>query len=343
MRQLQLSGVLESPLQVFSVNADSSAGKKVFWKTLPCTNSGIRSPLTVLVISILVAWRRKQRTGEAAKEEVILSNGDAHEIKGKAVLIDLSYLIHRSYKTGGDSPPVFPHEDSATNIVLRTVLRLERDLEPSEMIFALEHGYDHRTEIYSDYKSGRDEKDDALVSEIDRTIEILVERNYRAAYAKGLEADDVMATIAFESGFDSVIVTADKDLHQLADHCNIYDPYKRVEIKAKDIFERWGIQPHQLGDCLAMQGDKADSIPGISGIGPKKSAALIKEHGSLRNILKAAEGKVTKKKVGSMWQSLYDNRDVAGMSRKLVQLIVDADIEYATLEQMPWSIFKETT
>ena len=262
-----------------------------------------------------------------------------NRVSDKLVIIDLSYLMHRSFKAGNED--AYPHADSATNIVLRTIERLERDLSPGKMQFALECGYLHRMQISRDYKGDRGEKDPILISEIDHAIRILHEKGYEMLYAEDLEADDVMATVAFRCGNRCVVVTADKDIHQLASICSIYDPYKKNFVTEQSVLERWGVAPGRLGDVLALMGDEADCIPGVFGIGPKTAAMLIKEHGSLSKVVGIADqmAKDTKKVI---WKKISTGKDDALMSRNLVQLVIDANIKVATKEQMPWSEFRRT-
>jgi DNA polymerase I len=265
---------------------------------------------------------------------MLSKSSSQHDLTGKIMVIDLSYLIHRSYKTS-NNPESFPHPDAASNITLKTINRLKFELNPREVVVALESGHDHRTAIIEDYKN-REEKDGLLVEEIDKAIELAMQAGCVAAYAENLEADDVMATYGVQHGLDCIIVTSDKDLHQLAGVCHLYDPYKRGVVTEEGVFERWGVSPHQLGDMLAMNGDKADCIPGIPKIGPKTAAALLKEHRTLHGILAVAEqmAEETGKKV---WRSIADHQDHARKSRSVVQLITNAEIKFATEEHMPWS------
>lgn len=261
----------------------------------------------------------------------MLSSSKELGIQGKVVVVDLPYLIHRSYKAGGKTPKVFPHPDAASSVVPKTIERLKRDLDPAEMHFAIEAGHDHRDQIHPGYKDRKD-KEEGLVSEGLRIVRDLVESD-SVLYAMGLEADDVMATMAHRHGFDCVIVTADKDLHQLASICHHYHPYDRVVTTEQCVVEKWGVLPRDLGDLLAMAGDKADSIPGISRIGPGIAATLLKEYGGLDQILSIAED-MFKKTKKARWKNIAEQEAEARMSRKLVQLVFDADIETATLNSL---------
>lgn len=255
----------------------------------------------------------------------MLSNSDAANLSGKIAVVDLSYLIHRSYKAGGIKPTVYPHPDSASSVVPKTIERLRNDLRPAEMHFAIESGHKHRDEILPSYKT-RDPKDPELIEEYEIIVKGLLSRGESVIYATDFEADDVMATMADQHGKDCILITADKDMHQLCNVCHIYDPYKREEITTQDVIDKWGVNPRQLGDLLALQGDASDSIPGVRGIGPKMAANLLKEYYYLETILDVAD-EMMEKTGKVMWKRLAESKDDAIMSQKLVELIRDVDIE----------------
>lgn len=264
----------------------------------------------------------------------MLWTSSSHELSGKTIVIDLSYLIHRSYKTAGNPEP-YPHEDSASNITMKTIHRLERELEPVKTVVALEHGYKHRSNIIEGYKD-RGDKDEMLVSEIDIAIRLAIQHGCEAAYAEDLEADDVMATLGMQLGHDCLLITADKDLHQMIGFCHVMDPYQMVSVTEEGVLERWGVLPHQLGDMLALNGDTADCIPGVPGIGPKTAAKMLKEHRTLHGVLSVAE-KMVEEKGTKAWKAVLENQKQARDSRSVVQLITNADVKTATVADLPWS------
>src|SRR5204862_7877325 len=106
---------------------------------------------------------------------------------------------------------------------------------------------------------------------------------------RGVEADDVMASLARrgqQDGFDVTLVTSDKDLVQLvSDHVKLLSPVGRGEeyvwIDRAAVIQKWGVTPEQTRDVLALMGDSIDNIPGVPGIGPKTASDLIREYGSI--------------------------------------------------------------
>lgn len=259
----------------------------------------------------------------------MLGNKAEDSLHGKIVVVDLSYLMHRSYKASQSSRSTTEIMGEASSTVPMTISTLKRILKPREIHFAIEAGHDHRDAINPLYKD-RADKDPELVREIELIIRDLINNNESVIYAMGLEADDVMATMAWDHGKDCILVTADKDMHQLIDMCHIYHPYDKRETTRDDVTKKWGIEPHLLGDMLALNGDTADNIPGIEGVGPKTAAGLLKEYGNLQGILDRSDEMAARKRPKKIWQRLSANKQSALDSRSLVQLVIDAKIETAT-------------
>jgi len=104
----------------------------------------------------------------------------------------------------------------------------------------------------------------------------------------GYEADDLIGTLARkaeEAGFSVIMVTGDKDFMQLVtDKSIIWDPMKEKTIDIDFIKDTYGLEPRQMVDVMGLSGDSADNIPGVPGMGPKTSLALIKKFGSMEHL-----------------------------------------------------------
>jgi len=152
----------------------------------------------------------------------------------------------------------------------------------------------YRHETLSEYQSGR-EFDRELLEQLDRLPELSESFGWPAAKAAGYEADDFLAAAsAGESarGGMTVVVTSDRDSFQLVgDSVSVLLPKRGVveleSVGPTEVVERYGIEPSQVVDFIALRGDPSDKIPGARGIGPVKAAALLAEHGSLDAILAA--------------------------------------------------------
>jgi DNA polymerase-1 len=144
------------------------------------------------------------------------------------------------------------------------------------------------------YQSGR-HFDDELLEQLDLLPEAVGALGFAAAKGDGFEADDFLgAAVAAEEerGGNAVVVTSDRDSFQLAsERTTILTPTRGVSQLARigppEVRERYGVEPEQVPDFIALRGDQSDKIPGAPGVGPKKAAELLAQYGSLEEALAA--------------------------------------------------------
>jgi DNA polymerase-1 len=188
-----------------------------------------------------------------------------------------------------------------------------------------------RKELFPDYKGHRPDAPDDLKRQMPLMRDAVRAFGLHAVELIRYEADDLIATYARQAearGAEVIIVSSDKDLMQLvSDKIRFYDfesgakgkPGYRPErnLDREAIIAKWeGLAPEQIGDALALIGDTSDNVPGVPGIGLKTAAALIKEYGSLEQLLeRASEIKQPKRR-----EMLLANIDQAKLSRRLVAL-----------------------
>src|SRR5690606_13749762 len=148
----------------------------------------------------------------------------------------------------------------------------------------------------------------------------------------GYEADDVIGALAKQAekaGYDVFMVTPDKDYGQLvSEHISIYKPpYQggNLEILGpKEVCAKWDIDNvSQVIDVLGLMGDAVDNIPGIPGVGEKTAAKLLKEYGTLENILENAD-----KIKGALGEKIRNGKELAIMSKKLATIITDVPVSF---------------
>jgi DNA polymerase I len=152
----------------------------------------------------------------------------------------------------------------------------------------------YRHEAFAGYQSGR-EFDDALLEQLDLLPDLVRGFGFAAAKEAGYEADDFLAAAVRqeeERGGTAVVATSDRDSFQLAsDHTTILQPIRGVSELARvgpaEVRERYGVEPAQVPDFIALRGDPSDRIPGARGVGPKTAASLLAEYGSLDGLLAA--------------------------------------------------------
>ena len=215
------------------------------------------------------------------------------------------------------------------------LMKLINDFKPARAVVVFDHpSRNFRHNIYPEYKQHRPPVPEDLKSQLPILRQAAKALNFKTLEAEGLEADDVIASLAKNANFNSdraIIVSSDKDLMQLVnDKIWMFDPVKQEYIKCEEVVKKFGISPAQVVDFLAIVGDAADNVPGISGIGPKTATDLLLKYGNLQGIYdNFADIKESKRK-----QYLSDHKDNAFLSLELVKLKDDLNISWDTLS---WS------
>jgi DNA polymerase-1 len=152
----------------------------------------------------------------------------------------------------------------------------------------------YRSELFSGYQAGR-EFPPELLEQLDRLPELVSSFGFVAAKHPGYEADDFLAVAAraeTDRGGHALVVTSDRDSFQLASpSVTILLPRRGVQelerVGPAEVRERYGVEPAQVADFIALRGDPSDRIPGAPGVGPAKAAAILREHGTLEAALAA--------------------------------------------------------
>ena len=183
-----------------------------------------------------------------------------------------------------------------------------------------------RHDLYEGYKADRQVMPEDLQAQIPLIHQMVEAMNCAAVAIPGYEADDIIGTLAKRAsaqGIDVYIATGDKDALQLLDqHVCTYET-KTGELYGPDeLAEEKGIRPDQVIDMMALSGDSTDNVPGIRGVGPKTALKLIRDYGTLEEVLAHAEDAK-----GALKQKLTDGADDARMSRTLVTIDTDVPVE----------------
>lgn len=244
----------------------------------------------------------------------------------KVCLIDGSGYIFRAFYA---LPPLTSPQGIPVNAVLgfmNMFMRLTAKIKCDYCLVLFDaKRQNYRNEIFPAYKGTRKETPEALIPQfpiIHEAVEIL---NLNHLEMEGFEADDLIASYAkqaIEKGYETVIVSADKDLMQLIrPHVEFYDSMKDRFFTPEDVKEKFGVYPDKVVDVQALAGDAIDNVPGVPGIGLKTAAELINQFGSLEDVLnKAEEIKQNKRR-----ETLIANIDNAKMSKQLVLLKDDIE------------------
>lgn len=247
-------------------------------------------------------------------------------------LLDGHSLAHRAFYA---LPLLSNSKGEYTNAVFgfcKMLFKLIDEEEPDLLAVAFDKkAPTFRHEEYDGYKANRKKMPDELSPQIGLIKEVLSALRIPIFEIEGYEADDVIGTLAKKGekdGLDVIIVTGDRDSFQLiTDRIKVLYTKKGIsEIVRYDrdkVKERYGLKPSQLIDMKGLMGDSSDNIPGVPGIGEKTAISLLKEFGTLDNILDNIE-KVSGKK---RKENLNDYADQARLSKKLGEIIVDVPID----------------
>ncbi len=220
-------------------------------------------------------------------------------------LVDGSSYIYRAFLA---LPPLNNPNGLPTNAVYGVttmLLKLVNEARPEAIAIVFDAGGPtFRDEIAEDYKANRTRRPEALRPQLPYVRKVIEAFRLRCLEVPGVEADDVIATLARRFATPSnevVIVTGDKDLMQLVGpHVSLYMPsggrggtLEPRRIGRADVEQRFGVPPEQVVDVMALMGDSIDNIPGVKGIGEKTAQALIQAFGSVDELL-ARLGEVEK-------------------------------------------------
>ena len=212
---------------------------------------------------------------------------------------------------------------------LRDDIRLHGGATLGAVIFDAP-GRTFRDDLYEHYKANRSQTPEALVAQIAPIHELTQALGWPLLVVPGIEADDVIGTLATRAraaGMRTVISTGDKDLAQLVDDETLLvntmtrDGVPPTVMDAAGVRDKFGVDPGQIIDFLTLTGDAVDNVPGVDKVGPKTAAKWLNEYGSLDAILQNADQ--IKGKVG---ENLRAARDWLPRGRELVTVLRDADL-----------------
>lgn len=213
--------------------------------------------------------------------------------------------------------------------------KVVRDLSPDLCVVALDSiGKTFRDGIYNQYKANRTEMDEEMAQQMPYFEPMIAAFGIRGLRVEGVEADDIIATIARRYGNDYkvTIVSSDKDLMQLiGGNVSMLDTMKGKIVGLEEVAEKFGVTPDKVVEVQALIGDSSDNVPGVYGVGPKTAAQLINAYGDLEGIYAHIEDiKQVKLK-----ERLIEHKDTAFMSRELVRLKDDVDFDDSEFEFTP--------
>lgn len=210
------------------------------------------------------------------------------------ILVDGSSYLFRAFHA---LPPLTNSHGEPTGAmhgVLNMLDKLRKDYDPEHMAVIFDApGKTFRDDLYTEYKANRPPMPDDLRCQIQPLLDIIRAQGYPLLMVEGVEADDVIGTLAKEYAGRVIISTGDKDMAQLVDErVHLINTMSNSYSDPAGVLEKFGVLPERIRDYLTLIGDTVDNVPGVDKVGPKTAVKWLQEYGSLDNIMaRAAEFK----------------------------------------------------
>jgi len=252
------------------------------------------------------------------------------------ILVDSHSLIYQVFHALPAMTSPQGVEVGAAHGFLRDIANLLEQWKPDFFVCTFDVSEKtFRNELYDQYKANRESMPDALREQIPLIHRCLDTLAIPKVSAPGFEADDIMATLAFQAeqqGARVLLVTSDKDCRQL-----ISDRVQMLNVRKNEVFGEpelrnvWGIRPDQVVDFQSLVGDSVDNVPGVPMIGPKAAQQLLEQFNTLDEVLDNIDLIAGEKRK----ENLRNNRDLALLSRDLVRLSRECPIDLAWSQMRP--------
>jgi len=231
------------------------------------------------------------------------------------------------YRTFYGLPRLTAPDGTPTNVVLgtsRILLKILREENPYALAAVFDSpGPTQRHNLFPEYKANRLKVPEELLAQIPLVKEVIDALGVPRIEVPGAEADDIIGTLsrlAEEKGMDVIIVSSDKDLYQLVSKkVRIRDGLKEKTVGEEEVRETFGVGPGQVADLLALAGDPSDNVPGVPGIGEKTASGLIREFGTVENLLAH-----TDRLKGKQREKIEQNAEMARLCRQLA--VIDRNV-----------------
>ena len=242
------------------------------------------------------------------------------------VLVDGSSYLFRAFHALPSLSTIDGHPTGAVRGVIGMLKRLAKDYAGSPIAVVFDaKGRSFRNELYAQYKANRPSMPDDLRVQIAPIHVIIRAMGLPLLIIEGVEADDVIGTLANEATRKKrrvVISTSDKDLAQLvSEHVTLVDTMTDTRLDRDGVIAKFGVPPERIIDYLALMGDTSDNIPGVPKVGPKTAAKWIAEYGALEDVI--AQAANIQGKIG---ENLRASLALLPMSKQLTTIKCDVDL-----------------
>jgi DNA polymerase-1 len=274
--------------------------------------------------------RRSGLTGFGSFSSVIVSANDPQRT---LLLVDGSSYLYRAFHALPELQSPRGEPTGAIYGVLNMLRRLSADHKAQARACVFDaRGPTFRDAQYPEYKANRPPMDEALAAQIEPLKEAVAALGWPVLAIEGVEADDVIATLAEEAkhnGWRALISTGDKDLAQLVDErVTLVNTMSNETLDPEGVRRKFGVSPDQIVDYFALTGDAVDNVPGVDQVGPKTAAKWIQQYGSLDAVIEHA-GEIS----GLVGENLRKTLDWLPKGRSLLTVKRDVKLP-VTLEDL---------
>ncbi|HET8706148.1 MAG TPA: 5'-3' exonuclease H3TH domain-containing protein, partial [Pseudomonadales bacterium] len=248
--------------------------------------------------------------------------------KKPLVLIDGSSYLYRAFHA---LPPLTAANGQPTGAikgVVAMIKKLIKEVQPQYAAVVFDaKGKTFREEMFPAYKANRPPMPEDLRAQIEPLHELIRALGLPLISVEGVEADDVMGTLATRAhamGLPTLISTGDKDMAQLVnDHIILIDTMKDAVMDIDGVKEKFGVPPERIIDYLTLVGDTSDNIPGVPKVGPKTAVKWLTEYGSLDGLVEKAASVG-----GAVGENLRNSLQQIPISKQLATIKLDVELPF---------------
>ncbi|MFA6204354.1 MAG: DNA polymerase I [Gallionella sp.] len=210
------------------------------------------------------------------------------------LLVDGSSFLYRAFHAIPEMRNQHGEPTNAIYGVHNMLRRLRQDFPADYSLCVFDaKGKTFRDDLYPQYKANRPSMPADLVAQIEPLHQLIAASGWKIAMMEGVEADDVIGTLARQASRDGVrciVATGDKDLAQLVDeHVTLINTMNNETLDIAGVKAKFGVPPELIVDYLALMGDTVDNVPGVEKVGPKTAVKWLLQHGSLDNLMRNAD------------------------------------------------------
>ncbi len=254
-------------------------------------------------------------------------------MKKSLILVDGTSYLYRAFHA---LPPLSNSKGEPTGAVygvISMLRKLIKETQPEYIAVVFDaKGKTFREELYSAYKAHRPTMPDELRQQIEPLYAIVRSLGLATIIHPGVEADDVIGTLAecaLQQHLSVLISTGDKDFAQLVgEQISLVNTMTNTQLDRQGVIDKFGVSPEQITDYLSLIGDSVDNVPGIPNVGPKTAAKWLNQYGDLASLIKNAD-----KIKGKVGENLKANLAQLPLSHQLVTIKKDVEIDF-NLEQL---------